>query len=168
MAISSFKDVLAPFLPLPHAERAAHAVSAGWQGFAHMRACPGCSHTCYKPLATGRTWSSGWSSPGPRAVVLQRAGRCRRHTRSYLWQSSSTAAQRTRCPPDAATDRNALAGNHLQRKEKERDSFKLFDWIVHWIFCFSFCISATCISQCRSNSFQKIVALNQPKQRHCH
>lgn len=129
LAISSFKDVLAPFLPLTHPERAAHAVNAEWQqGSVHVWACPGYSPTCYKRLASGRTWSSGWSGTGHRAVMLQRAGPCRRHTRSCPWRSSSTAAQRTHCPSAAAMDRNALLGHQLQRKEKERGSF-LFDCV---------------------------------------
>lgn len=129
------KTVSAPFPPLTQTERAAHAVDAEWQqSFVHTWACPGYPPTCYKLLATGRTWSSGWSGPGRRAVMPRRAGPCRCHTRSRPWRSSSRAAQRTRCPAGAAMDRNALVGNQLQRKEKGTPSSSLTGHLnIHWI-----------------------------------
>ena len=121
---------MALFLLLTHTERAAHTLSAEWkQDLVSMWACPRRSHTCYKRFATGRTWSSGWSNPGHPVATLRRAGPCRHRTRSYPWQSSSRAAQRSRCPSVAAMDRNALAGNHFQRKQKEKCSCKLFHWV---------------------------------------
>ena len=66
--------------------------------------------------------------------MLQRAGPCRCRIHFYLWRSSSRAAQRSRCLSAAAMDKNALPGNHLQRKEKERDSWKLFHWVFTRFF----------------------------------
>lgn len=115
--------------------RAARAANTEWkQGLVSMQACPRYSLTCYKLFATGRTWSSGWSAPGHPAAMLRRAGPCKHHTRFYPWRSSSRAARRSRCLSVAAMERNALAGDHLQRKEKERDSCKVFHWVFTGYF----------------------------------
>lgn len=123
---------------LTHTRRAARAVNTKWkQGLVSVEARPRYSHTCYKLFASGRTWSSGWSALGHPVAMLRRADPCRRHTHFYLWRSSSRAARRSHCRSAAATDRKALVGNHLQRKEKERDSCRFSLGILLFNFHFN-------------------------------